>query len=81
VTRFGVLDSDEITPDDQITLERLGLRPRFVAVERDLIEATIEGDLGRIREVGKRERFDEPTVFTDGGGALVLDVGRRSSIE
>lgn len=50
LTRAGPLTDATAGPVDQDVLARLNLRPVFVGIERDLIDAAIEGETKTVRE-------------------------------
>jgi hypothetical protein len=78
VTRAGPL-TDAAGPTDQDVLARLNLRPVFVGIERDLIDAAIEGEAKTVRDrlaaATKHDEFARPDRA--GGWIIPLGEGRR----
>jgi hypothetical protein len=74
VTRVGHINAPELSRADQDTLDRLGFRPMFAGVERNLLEALIQGNsknMSRILNASARK---------DGmarGGTWVVPLGRK----
>lgn len=78
VTRAGPLTDATANPADQDVLARLNLRPVFVGIERDLIDAAIEGEAKTVRDrlaVAKYDEFGRPDRA--GGWVIPLGAGRR----
>lgn len=78
VTRAGPLTDATAGPVDQEVLARLNLRPVFVGVERDFIDAAIEGEAKTVRDmlaVTKHDEFARPDRA--GGWIIPLGAGRR----
>jgi hypothetical protein len=78
VTRAGPLTDATASPVDQDVLARLNLRPVFVGIERDLIDAAIDGETKTVRERLAATRHDEFARPDHAGGWIVpLGAGRR----
>jgi hypothetical protein len=78
VTRAGPLTDATAGPVDQDVLARLNLRPVFVGIERDLIDAAIEGEIKTVRErlaTSTHDEFARPDRA--GGWVIPLGAGRR----
>lgn len=79
VTRAGPLTDATAAPADQDVLTRLNLRPVFVGIERDLIDAAIEGEAKTVRDrldtATKHDEFARPDRA--GGWVIPLGAGRR----
>lgn len=78
VTRAGPLTDRTANPVDQDVLARLNLRPVFVGIERDLIDAAIEGEAKTVRDrlaAAKHDEFARPDRA--GGWVIPLGAGRR----
>ena len=79
VTRAGPLTEATAGPIDQDVLARLNLRPVFVGIERDLIDAAIEGEVKIVRDrlatATKHDEFARPDRA--GGWVIPLGAGRR----
>jgi hypothetical protein len=79
VTRAGPLTDATASPIDQDVLARLNLRPVFVGIERDLIDAAIEGEAKKVRDqlaaATKHDAFARPDRA--GGWIIPLGAGRR----
>ncbi len=79
VTRAGPMTDADVTPGDQEALARLGLRPVFVGVERELIRAAINAEPQAVRtRLIQSVRPDDFTRPDRAGGWIVsLGEGRR----
>jgi hypothetical protein len=79
VTRAGPLTDATAGPVDQDVLARLNLRPVFVGIERDLIDAAIEGEAKTVRDrlvaATTHDEFARPDRA--GGWIIPLGAGRR----
>ena len=79
VTRAGPLTDATAGPADQDVLARLNLRPVFVGIERDLIDASIEGEAKTVRDrpaaAAKHDEFAHPDRA--GGWVVPLGAGRH----
>jgi hypothetical protein len=63
-------------------LRQFDLRPTFVGIEREVLEAIIRGDPEEIRQAAHRERSsDEADVSTDPSGMWLVQVGERMNVE
>lgn len=78
VTRAGPLTDVTANPADQDALARLNLRLVFVGIERDLIDAAIEGEAKTVRDRLAATRHDEfARPDRAGGWVIPLGAGRR----
>lgn len=78
LTRSGPLPRAEVSTSDIQTLRKLDLRPTFVAIEREILEAIIRGDPNEIRNVAQRSRRSEDrAISTDPSGSWLVHVGER----
>jgi hypothetical protein len=79
VTRAGPLTDATAAPADQDVLASLNLRPVFVGIERDLIDAAIKGEAktvcDRLAAAAKHDEFARPDRA--GGWVIPLGAGRR----
>ena len=79
VTRAGPLTDATAGPVDQDVLARLNLRPVFVGIERDLIDAAIDGEAKTVRDrlatATRHDEFARPDRA--GGWVIPLGAGRR----
>ncbi len=79
VTRAGPLTDATANPTDQDVLARLNLRPVFVGIERNVIDAAIEGNATTVRDrlaaAIKHDEFARPDRA--GGWIIPLGAGRR----
>jgi hypothetical protein len=67
VTRAGPISESNVSRLDQETLQRLNLRPIFVGVERNLVNAAISDDVASLRHLTTRERTASGSIRMDGG--------------
>lgn len=75
VTRAGPLIDATANPADQDVLARLNLRPVFVGMERDFIDAAIEGEAKTVRDrLAATTRHDE-FARPDRAGGWVIPLG------
>lgn len=79
VTRAGPVATSDVSPVDQNTLARLSLRPLFVGIERDLLNAALDGEAAAIRKrLDDKERRDEIGRPDRAGGWIIpLGEGQR----
>ena len=62
-------------------LRSLDLRPRFVGIDRDVVDAVIAGDPQRIRVTMGRERAPkDDTITTDSAGTWLVHLGERNIV-
>jgi hypothetical protein len=71
VTRSGYASEARLSASDQAVLDRLNLRPVFVGIERQFVQAVIGGELNLIRG-HVRERVTTGTARTNGTGVWML---------
>jgi hypothetical protein len=77
LTPAGVLQADELSGPDRETLTRLGIRPAFVGVERDILKLATLGDISsienRYRTASLNEREGVPQgPRGDGAGGWIV---------
>ncbi len=74
VTRGGVIPDQDVSPQDQETLQRLKLSPCFIGVERSAIKAALDGDVAALtkKQVESKLRDDRPEGALDGGGTTIV---------
>lgn len=57
------------------------MRPTFVGIEREILEAIIRGDPNEIRKVTQRSRSSEDRdISTDPSGSWLVHVGERVNV-
>lgn len=80
VTRAGPVGDADIGPADQEALARLNLRPVFVGVERDLIQAAIDAEPQILR--ARLARTVQPDAFArpDRAGGWIVPLGQERRI-
>lgn len=80
VTRAGPVTDADVTPGDQESLARLNLRPVFVGVERELIQAAIDADPQAVRtRIAQSVRPDD-FARPDHAGGWIVPLGERRHI-
>lgn len=80
VTRAGPVTDADVTPGDQELLARLNLRPVFVGVERELIQAAIDADPQAVRtRIAQSVRPDD-FARPDHAGGWIVPLGERRHI-
>lgn len=82
MTRAGPLpQSDDIPPSTMRILRDHELRPTFIGIEREVLQAIIEGDPNDIRQAARRERSSQDTeVSVDSSGTWLVQVGERMNV-
>jgi hypothetical protein len=81
VTRAGPIGERAVSKIDQGTLQRLDLRPVFVGMERNLINAAISDDPDTVRHLMTSERAVTGPVRTDGGVTWMIRPTDGTTIE
>lgn len=80
VTRAGPVTDADVTPGDQESLARLNLRPVFVGIERELIQAAIDADPQAVRtRIAQSVRPDD-FARPDRAGGWIVPLGERRHI-
>lgn len=79
ITRAGPISAVKVPPDDQESFARHGLRPVFVGVERDMLNAAIDGAAPTIRaRISEAKDLDDLTRPDRAGGWVIpLGLERR----
>lgn len=80
VTRAGPLLTAAVSTMDERTLQRLGLRPKFVGIEREIVKALVEGDADLLRTRSKRKRVKDADAIPDQSGTWVVNLGSHTEI-
>ena len=81
VTRAGPIGERAVSKVDQETLQRLDLRPVFVGIERNLINAAISDDPDTVRHLMTSERAVTGPVRIDGGVTWMVRPTDGTTIE
>lgn len=74
VTKAGPLRDKDLSLVDQDVLRRLDLKPLFIGVERELVEALIGDDPAPVRKWLKEKRTPQAGLRTDGSGTNIVDL-------
>lgn len=80
VTRAGPVTDADVTPDDQESLARLNLRPVFVGVERELIQAAIDADPQAVRTRITQSVRPDDFARPDRAGGWIVPLGEERHI-
>jgi hypothetical protein len=72
VSRAGPLNERTLSKLDQEVLQRLDLRPVYVGIERNLLNAAVIGNVDGIRTLIVRNRTSEGPVRSDGAAVWMI---------
>ena len=82
ITRAGPLDGD-LAADQLNMLAEFKLRPAFIGVEREMLNAAIDGDIAKL--TSRREKYQPDQAPSrgqeDGSGSWVIKIAAGDSIE
>lgn len=77
ITRAGPLGEHEMSLSAARSLRSFGLRPMFVGVERRVLQAIVEGEVDKLRNMDIKSPNVDPDVLRDSTGTWLIDVGER----
>ena len=79
VTRAGPMTAAAASRLDLSRVESLDLRPVFVGIHREVVNAAIEGNLGNIKEALVLDKLAGPEPYrSDGVGSWIIPLDRAS---